>query len=345
MDQIMKGNTLRILDSLLITAKDGAITLTANDLNIKVDKRVPGEVLLDGLALLPRDDLALLLKMKNDVELAFEDHQCTVKGSRVFKFAVDGNVDDFPSMPDIPEGEPDFAIPENDLLYCLKLKKIIPASGNARFQGLWIDKNNILACDGYRLGKIELVVDSARKFMLPDFVLNYLAKALDKKSSSLVVFYIAERGYVKARSESFEIAFRQYDGDFFSYENLFSPGEAKTVVFQKRALTDAIGFICDIGKSGGKNSLKRKEPVVYTFRDHKLKLVYSADDRHVEEEILFTCPDAGNMDLAIGFNPFYNYEVLSMVDGEQVTMSFEKTRSPSMIRGDKENEKYLLLPA
>lgn len=338
---IMKGNSLPILDNLLITAEGSAIVLSANNLSIKIDKRLEGEILSEGKALLHRDDLSLLLKMKNDVELEFAENQCTVKGSRIFKFNVCEDADDFPSMQEVIEGEPDFAIPESTLLYSLKLKKIIAGAGQDKLRGLWIDGGNILACDGYRLAKIETQFQSSMRFMLPDFVLNYLAKALDKKSSELIVFYLSDRGYVKACSDSFEITFRQYDGEFVSYENMFNLDGVKTIVLQKQVLADAIGFICDIGKSGGKKKIKA--PVVYSFDKNRLRLAYNTANRQVEEEIQYTGQDA-DIDMKIGFDPYFVNDLLSLTNGEHITMSVDKPLTPSIMYGENESEKYLLLP-
>lgn len=340
MDFIMKGNMLNMLDSLLITATANAITLTVNNLKIRAEKRVPGEVLQEGNALLHRDDLGILLKMKNDVELDFTGKQCTMTGNRIFTCTVEEGADEFPVMPEIPEGEPVFAIPEKDLLYCLKLRKLIATDGQDRLRGIWIDKNNILACDGYRLGKIEMVYHSANRFMLPDFVLTYLTKALDKKSLSLVVFHLSEKGYVKAFSDNFEITFRQYDGELISYENMFVTNDVQTAAFQKQDLVEAIGFICDISK----NNRKAKSPVTYNFCDNRLTLDYKAANKHVEEEIKFTNQNADKIGLTVGFNPLYNYELLSMVESDRITMSFANSYSPSIIHGENESEKYLLLP-
>ena len=345
LDLIMKGNQLPILNSLLITAENAAIKLTVNNLNIKVDKTLPGTVLADGKAVLSRDDLLLLLKMKDTVEMEIEGNQCTVKGTRVFKFDTFGAAEDFPVMPEVPEGEPDFAIYESELLHCLKLKVIAADAEVDKLRALWVNKNNILACDGYKLGKIEVQFETSCRFMLPDFVVAYLAKALNKKASSMVEFWLSDtKSYVKARSESFEITFRQYEGDFLSYEGMFDTAGAKTVVLKKNQMAEAIAFMCDIGKSG--SAKKRKNPVVYTFGGNRLKLAYSVNGKQVNDEVAYTTPtpETDDIDLTIGFDPFYNYELLSMVESEQVVMSFKTPYSPSIIRGDKDSEKYLLLP-
>lgn len=345
LDSIMKGNALPMLDSLLITASSDAIMVTANNLNIMVSKYVLGEVLIDGKALLHHDDLAMLLKMKNDVILEVENNQCVVTGSRLYKFFSGNDADNFPSMPVVPENEPNFTIPESDLLYCLKLKKLTSSDSNyaPRFCGIWIDENNILACDGFRLGKIETKYHAAKKFMLPDFVLNYLAKALEKKSSSPVVFYLSERGYVKARSDSFEIIYRQYEGDFVSYNTMFDLNKAKTAIIRKQDLSNTIGFMCDVYKMSYKGKRRPITPIVFTLTADKLKMTLTAEDKYVEDEIPVE-KLSGDVGFQIGFQPLKSYELLSLIDGDEITMSFEKQLSPSIIFGEKENEKYLLLP-
>jgi len=346
-DFIMKGNPINILDSLLITAENNDITLTVNNLSIKAVKRLPGEILTEGRAVLHRDDLGTILKMKNDAEIELAGKHCTVKGKRIFTFPVESSADDFPVMPEIPEGEPDFAIPENDLLYCLKLKQFVAAPETARtfFRGLWIDKNNILACDGGRLGKIEIKYESSKKFMLPDFTLNYLVKALDKKSSSLVMFFVGENRCVKAVSDNFEITFKQYEGNFLPYEDKFNLENAKKIIVKKQDLAEAVEFVCDIEKSGGSRKKNKSfKPVVYRFFDKKFILDYNLRGKYTEENISFTSPENDDIELTIGFNPFCVAEILSMTDSENITMIFSTPLAPSVIYGEKANEKYLLLP-
>jgi len=344
MDMVMKGNTIPMLDSLLITAGDTGITVTSNNLRMQVIKPVPGDVLADGAALLYSDNLAILLKLKGKVELEFTGCHCVVTGNRLFSFPVYDDAGKFPAMPGINTGEPDYSIPENELLYCMKLKKLISNEPqNPQLHAIWIDKNNILACDGYRLGKIETEYYTPRRFMLPDFVLNYLTKTLEKSSASPVSFYLAEDGYVKVRSSRVEITYRQYKGDFMSYYDRFDLSAAKTAMIPKRELTDTIGFICDVYKSCYKGKKKPVNPVVYTFSDNKLKFAFRADSTYVEEEIQVEAL-SGDVNFNIGFDPVRYYDLISIIDGNTLTMSFETPLSPSIIYGEKENEKYLVLP-
>jgi DNA polymerase III sliding clamp (beta) subunit (PCNA family) len=346
MDFIMKGNKTKTLDSLLITAKNDVITLIVNNSSIQAEKTLSGKIITEGSVLISRDDLGVILKMKGDVELEFSGNQCSVKGKRLFKFTVENSADDFLLMPDIPENEPDFAIAEKDLLYCMKLKKSIanPDTIKQQLRGIWIDKNNILACDTQKLSKIEITSETSQKFMIPDFALDYLAKALNEKSSSLVDFYISENGYIKARSDNFVITFGQYKGDFPDYEKLLQDNAVKKIIVKKQDLSETINFVCDVSKSnkGGKT---RSEPVVYRFYDKVFKLDYSFSGKHTEEDIPFTVLENDGAELTIGFNPFYVSEILSMTNGENITMSFNSPLTPSVIHDENETEKYLLISA
>lgn len=344
MDSIMKGNKVSMLDCLLMTAEDAGITVTVNNLNIMVSKRIPGDVLTKGKALLHRDDLAMLLKMKGDVELVFNGNQCIVTGSRIFKFETVGGAEDYPSLPDVLSNDSNFTIPEDELFYCMKLKKLIAEpSERPRLCGIWIEANNVLACDGFRLGKIEVTSHASKMFMLPDFVLNYLTKALDKKSTAPVTFYLSEKGYVRACSESVEITYRQYEGEFVQYKTLFDLSRVKIAVIRKQDLSSSVGFMCDVYKSSYKGKSRRKDPIVYAFNADRLKLALDANGKYVEEEIEVE-QLSGDIDFEIGFQPVQHYELLSLIDGNELTMSFEGPLSHSVIYGAKENEKYLMIP-
>lgn len=342
MEPSLKGNALPILNSLFITARDDTIRLTMNNLNMQVEKILPGEILVEGNGLLHHDDLSLLLRMKKGVELEFAGGQCTVRGTRIFKFPVDNDADDFPFMATVPEDEPVFMIPQSEMLYALKMRKITSTEKEKeQYRGLWIDKNYVLACDGYRLGKIETSFHSTQKFMLPDCVLVFFAKAMEKKSSP-VAFFLAARGYVKARTDDFVLTYRQYTGDFLAYESLFEADGAKIIHLQKKALLEAIDFICKVDRSGVK---RRQEPVVYHFGQGTLTLVYRSKGKQVEEEIHFIGQGGGEIDFPIGFDPYYVSDILSMVVGENITMSFVRPHAPSIIQGERETEKYVLTPA
>jgi DNA polymerase III sliding clamp (beta) subunit (PCNA family) len=116
--------------------------------------------------------------------------------------------------------------------------------------------------------------------------------------------------------------------------------DQKKVVINKTDLTEAITFIC---KSGGSKQLNHRNPVVYTFNNNTFKVSYDSTNRHIEEEIPLTDSDE-DIDLQIGFNPFNVSDLLSSINGKQLTMSFDKPLSPSLVQSENEKEKYLVLP-
>jgi DNA polymerase III sliding clamp (beta) subunit (PCNA family) len=343
MDLIMKGNSVSLLDCLYIKAENDTITIIANNLDMAAIKHIPGKIIADGSGLIQRENLGMVLKLKDVAELEIDGDICTVKANRIFKFSALDKAEDFPLPLDFLESNPVYSIAEDQLLYCLKLKKLLPTEEQySKFRGLWVDESNIIACDGYRLGKIETPNRADKKFMIPDFALHYLTKALVKTSAEPVNFYLTEKRYVKAQNANFELIFRQYEGECIDYSDLFNLENAKMAALYKGDIVNTIGFICDVYKLCYGNRRQRK-PMKYSFGDNRLKVNFSTSGKQVMEDIPIEGTDA-LVDFAIEFDPLLYYEILSLIDGNMLNLCFEKPSTRSVIYGEKENEKYLILP-
>ena len=175
---VERKTTLPILSNILLEAKDGALSISATDLDISLRTTCPASIVSDGTMTVPAlkfiDHLKLL---QDDVHITLaENHWLHVKSGRSKTKMIGMAPKNFPKLPELPAKMIQIPIPEMQTL----IRKIAFSISNEESRyilngALFVIKPDgllIVATDGHRLGhcvctKPIAVADGEMKVLLP----------------------------------------------------------------------------------------------------------------------------------------------------------------------------------
>lgn len=126
------------------------------------------------------------------------------------------------------------------------------------------------------------------------------------------------------------------------YKQLFA-NSGTAISIDNNTFSDSINFIVDVIKQSNKRT-SIKDRVEYLINSKELCLSATTKTKNVNETIQVHKCDCDNFELKIAFDPIFVKEIISLLSGGKINMIYTKELSPSIITGDNDKEKYLLLP-
>jgi DNA polymerase-3 subunit beta len=347
---------LPILETVLVSAKD-QITLTANNLETSIAITIQGEVVEKGEVTIHKDNFKLIKKISGDIEITDEkiriddenyQYNVNVKGNRKIKF-TSYNPNNFAPTQE-REMVTAFNMIENEFKSVLKLKPLMGhIEGRITLASICINKDRFIACDGFRLARINKTINNQCDYniLIPVKAVLELDKILDKKSNDNLRFdyWTHDKVYAEMLTitgNDFVYTTRLIGGDYLKVDDIIPKNfETYFELENKKDMLTALDFIQDFSSS--KNKSKTQYPTVLVLQDDTLTLKCMTDEHSSVEEV------EGNLsgnDLAIGFNGRYLIESLKIIDSDNIKMSFAGSGTLPMIISDINNddELHMVLP-
>lgn len=350
---VASKSVMPILECVKIDAYlDGSVIMTANNLDICVLYKAEGNVLEPGTIAIsskmlgeiirrfPDDDVLMSVNDENNVMLL----RCGKS-----EFNIQGlNSKDYPSVPEVEEIY-NFQISQEKLKRMIR-KTIFATSLNEAkrpiLTGSLFEINTgvltIASSDGYRIAKIESVVDSSLKdikFVIPGLTLKELLKVLEDSDEKLNIV-IAKR-YVKFEFNSFTIFSRLLEGEYINYKPIFNTPNAIVVNANTKNLVESIERTALIINDDimAKNE---KVPVRLIISNDKIEMTCSTGKGKTSDMI-----EASKMgdDIEIGFNHRYLLEALRCCEDETVRIEMSNPKGACFIKPTENNDYiYMILP-
>jgi DNA polymerase-3 subunit beta len=85
-EKLIHKNTLEVLDSVLLSAKNDKITLTANNLVSAIIIDLDGNIIESGSVLIDKSNFKLIKKLKDRLHISSENNIVKISGNRELKF-------------------------------------------------------------------------------------------------------------------------------------------------------------------------------------------------------------------------------------------------------------------
>jgi len=353
-----KKTQLRILESVLLTAKDCKITLTAHNLRSTIIIDVDGQIIEEGSILINKGNFKLIKKLTD--ELSISDDQGTVKieANRKLKFQQQ-DYTEFPEF-DVEVNNFAFTIQEKVFKDCLKIKTFA-CLDEARpvLNGCCIRDHQIIAVDGYQMAKFDLPIknECPSDIIISLDSIDELDKILDKRGMEKLKFeYYNEERYDKKNKEKKEIIKRlkitgdgwKYitkiiEGEFLKFDQIFPNPDryTKTVEINTTDLQKSIDFAIEVLASSNVNIL--------TFEiENAFTLSAKCDEKEMSEILPSNINnDRQNEYLKIVFNPRHLLNVCKTIKGDNIQMNFIDNVSPMVVNITEQNtllESYIVVP-
>ena len=352
-----KNQTLPILSSLYISAKDNKLTIRATNLETALELNVPCKVEAPGMIVISGKTLSGFLSNISDEQISIQNNNNNLfVKTRSGQTTLRGfSPDDFPLFPTIDPLFSCVLLSEelhqsiDSVAVATSVSDIKPELSSVFFR---IFKNTLklAATDSFRLAEKSIVskkmnAERSITFLVPNHSIQELLRLFDNsKSDQTLSFYndkeveiILNKNQIVFQNKAIRFISRLTDGVFPEYEQII-PKTSKTEVICKRS--DLIHHV--------------KLASVFASRLNDVKLSLNVKDKDIEFSA--SNPDIGehqsNLDVSIQgddvsakFNWRYVIDGAMRVPGEYIMIYFNGEQSPLLLKGKGDSSyTYLVMP-
>lgn len=346
---------LPILTNILLTTEDGNLRLSATNLELGINYRIPAEIASEGSITVPAKTLIDLVNtLPNDVvhlELSPDASTLIVRCVQVVTDIKGLDAEDFPPMPVFDSQDAVvFNLPE--------LKKMIQqvafaaATDETRpmLQGIYLTVNGneltLVATDGYRIAKrtqsLENAPDAPISAIIPARALIEVNRIPGDSSDQIYVNLASGKNQVIFHQEHVDVASQLISGTYIDYKAIIPRNFKTDTVVSTAALQKACAQAMIIARDS-------KFLTHFTIRPD------AGDDGLIQ--INAVSEETGTYDnqipatvngetLNIAFNVRFLRDVLDVVSSPQVMIRTNTNVSPSLITplDDGNDYEYVLMP-
>ena len=331
---VSNKTTHPILSCILVEAAGGVIKLTANDMEIGIESYVDGTVIEDGKVALEAKLFSDFIRKLPDSDITIEsdkDSKTLIKCERL-EFNIPGKSgEDFSNLPVVSKDKfitiSQFALREviNQTIFSISDNENNKLMTGELFE-VSNNKLSVVSLDGHRISirYIELKGDNSDiKVVVPGKSLSDISKIMNGGVDDPVNIYFTDNN-ILFEFDNTKVVSRLIEGEY----------QIKMKI-NKREFLDSLDRATLLIKDSD------KKPIRLSIDDRTLGLKISSLIGSLNEEI--DIEKEGN-NLVIGFNPKLIIDALRVIDDENVTIYFNNTKSPCVIKDDAETYIYLILP-
>jgi len=352
---VERRNTIPILANILLDAKEGALRLTATDMEIAIVEEVPGvQVTRPGRTTAPAQTLYEIVRKLPDGAVVELDHKggdapLTLRAGRFSTSLPVLPVEDFPSM---TEG----ALPHQFKLEAAKLRGMIArtrfaiSTEETRYylNGIYLHvaedatgkKLRAAATDGHRLARVETDLPDGAAGMpgviIPRKTVNELNK-LAEETRDEIEFRLSDTK-ISFRVGTVTLTSKLIDGTFPDYERVIPRNNDKVMEVGTQAFAQAVGRVAAI-------SSERSRPVKLSISsDNLLLTASSAEQGEAREELDDGLVTYASSPIEIGFQARYLNDITEQV-GETLRFKFSDGSAPTVVQDAADDDAlYVLMP-
>ena len=351
---VEKRNTIPILANVMLSVRDGALTLTATDMEIAVVEDVAASSSRNGACTAPAATLyEIVRKLPDDAEIEFEhgggSAQLALRSGRYATSLVVLPIDDFPSM---TAG----TLPHKFALSALALRGVIDrtrfaiSTEETRYylNGIYLhaaetDGTKVLravATDGHRLARVEEPLpegaDGMPGVIVPRKTIGELRKLIDEVTDDVEIALSDTR--IQFKVGAVTLTSKLVDGTFPEYDRVIPRGNDRVLRVAKKDFADAVARVSAI-------SSERSRPVKLSLERNLLVLSAASPDQGTATEELEgerVKYDAGPLE--IGFQARYLNDITDQI-ADEVEFRFADGAAPTVVADAADaSALYVLMP-
>lgn len=346
---------LPILTNILLTTEDGNLRLSATNLELGINHRIPADITEEGSITVPAKTLIDLINtLPNDVvhlELNRDTSTLIVRCLQIVTDIKGLDAEDFPPMPVFD--------PENAIVFNLPdLKKMISQVAFAAsteetrpiLQGIFLsvtgDEITLVATDGYRIAKrsakLETALETPISAIIPARALVEVNR-IPGDSSNLIYMNLATgKNQVIFHQEHVDIASQLISGTYIDYKAIIPKNFKTDTVASTAALQKACTQAMIIARDSKYLTHFNIQPEA---GDSGLIQISATSEETGTYENQLTANINGD-EINIAFNVRFLRDVLDVISSSQVMIRTNTNVSPSLITPleDDVDFEYVLMP-
>ncbi len=336
--------TMPILECILVDASEGEIKLIANDMELGIETKVPGEILESGKIAINARFFAEYVRKLPDNEVTIETdsgYNATITCESTVLRKPGRSGEDFSYLPFI-ERESSITVSQFTLKEIIRqtIFSIGDNESNKVMTGeLFEVKDNMLkvvSLDRYRVSIRNVELSSSYEpisVIVPGKTLGEISKILSGEADSEVQIFFAAN-HIVFEFENTVVVSRLIDGEYFKINQMLSKDYNTKININTRELVDCLDRAMLLVREG------KKKPVILNIGDGSMNLsIVSTEDFNQSIDI-----SKEGQDIEIGFDPKFLLDALKVIDDENVSMYFINSKSICTIKDDEEKYIYLILP-
>jgi len=343
---VERRQTLPILSNVLVNVADGQLSLTATDLEVEmrafvtVTKAEPGELTLPARKLM---DICRALPEQAKIDISTDGSHAAVRSGRSRFSLATLPAAEFPNV-EIIKDSVEFDVPEKTFRELLDRTYFSMAQQDVRYylNGLLLEISEgglkVVATDGHRLAiceaEVPLAVPEIKQVIIPRKAVLELLRLLGEGEEGVTIG--VGSNHIQVALQDITFTSKLIDGRFPDYQRVMPKGGDKVLVAGRETLKQALTRASIL--SNEKYRGVRLELSTATLR----LLAHNPEQEEAEEEVEV---DYHGTNLEIGFNVTYLIEILSVLNSEQVQLSFSDGNSSCLIGvPGEEGCKYVVMP-
>ena len=347
-----------ILNNILLSGEKGSLMVSATDLDLAIECKLPAEISIPGRITLPAKKLDEIISKASgiNVNISIDKNQLAKILSDKAKFHINGvNPDEFPEVIGKKKDEDKYIkIDQKELMQAIALTSFatskfestsILSGANFEIDG---NKFELGATDGSRLARYigslpesKLEKGQKKSAVIPGRALAELERLIDTfKDGNETVSVCFLPGQVIFQNNDFSLSTRIINGTFPEYDKLIPKEQSNKAVFSRGELLSALERVAILAN-------ERTNVIKLTFEKGKKTAQLNSNSPDYgnatdEIEVEFT----GNS-MEIAFNYRYLTEALRNLKEDKVLLEIETSLSPILLKlsGKMDyNYTYLIMP-
>lgn len=333
-----------VLECIKMEAKNDAVTLTAYDGEISIEKKVKADVFEEG-------EICVNGKMFSDFVGKISRSEVVIsaddKGMLIEYGDSETNMQtlpasDFPVIENSAFNEGYFETKQEDLKALISKVVFCCATDESRpiLKGCLLEtkdgKLTATALDGFRMATSYCdtkVSDGEIKIVCPARTLNEISRMLNG-DEPLKIY--AHKNRLAVSVSDTVITSRLYAGEFVKKENIFPVAFSTKVTVSKNEIIESVERASVLIR-GDKNNL-----VIFDIKNGKITVNANSEMGKVEETVV---AELDGEELKVAMNGKYLLDALKALTEEKIVLSFNTSVSPfTLENAEDKRSQYLVLP-
>lgn len=334
--------TLPILSNILIETQQGALRLTATDLDIGISCVIPVNIQESGTITLPAKKFGDIIRELpgGEVSITSKKNNLVVIDAELCQFKIIGlSSEEFPKLPEFKDKEV-IRLEQDTLKQILGLTSFAVSFDETRYvlNGILfkLQRNNLIlvATDGKRLAfikkELKQNIGEDMQIIVPIKTIQELNRNLKEEGE---LSLILGDNQVLFDLGGVVIISRLIEGEFPDYQQVMPP------VSDIKIGVDRQQFLLAIKRAA---LLATPDYQAVKLELFKNKLVVSKSTPDIGESREEISAEYLGKEMAIGFNPHYLIDVLKNLRDEKIDFELTDSEKPGVIRAD--GYVYIVLP-
>lgn len=341
------STVLPILENFLFEIKDGALIISATDLQTSMTTSLPVEAKENGKVAIPSKILLETLKTLSDQPVAFNIDEQTFAieinaGDGKYKLSGE-NGEDFPKIP-VVDNASSVSIPAsvlaeaiNKTIFAVSNDDLRPAMTGVYCQ---LSPQNItfVATDAHKLvryRRMDTKSSAVASFILPKKALNLLKSSLPLEDVNVSIEYNSTSAFF--RFGNINLICRLIDERYPDYEAVIPQTNPNNLTLDRGMFLNCL----------------RRVVIFANKTTHQVRLKISGSELNISSEDVdfsneaherLSCQYEGE-DMEIGFNAKFLIEMLGNLEGDEVTLEMSTPNRAGLLvpQTNNENENVLML--